>query len=487
MVKHLSHLQFVKPYARHYRAPLVSIPRAASLILPPDIYPSAIGMQANLFLPASARSAGSSIWTWQPAPDKGDGMQANESHAGGGPMFEAFERIYLPGACGEPTCLLPVVFEADQLDITTGFAPGINTLTSEMIRPGSRVTGLFMQSGLRAAQRDRRFRHIPLSYFAMVKRLRESPAFDTCLVQVSPPDAKGRCSLGPAAEFTPEIMRRARRIVAAVNAQVPRVPNAATIALADCAVVVEADTPLAGYDVGDIDSVTETIAQRVAGRIGDGAALQVGLGKVPHALMAALKNRRGLRLHSGMLSDGVIELAASGALDRDWEHVTTVVVGKPELYRWIADRHDIHVRGIECTHDPVRLASIGNFISVNSALEVDLFGQCNLEFVAGRVISGAGGAPDFSRAARLSAQGLSIVALPATFGGGKGSRIRPWLGAGSTIAIPRNDVDLVVTEFGVADLRGLSVHERAEQLIAIAAPFARDALAAEWERIAGEL
>lgn len=402
-------------------------------------------------------------------------------------MTSALTRIYLPGASGTPASLIKSVFETPNSDITTSFVPGINLLSSEMIRRDSRVSGLFMQATLAAAQCDGRFRHLPLSYFAMAKWLRASPEFDICLVQVSPPDAAGRSSLGPAVEFTESIMRRAKRVVAVVNQAVPRVPHAPTLALADCAEVSEADMPLVGYDAGSADAAAQQIAERVAALIEDGATLQVGLGKVPQCLMNCLQSRRGLRLHSGMLSDGIIGLAESGALACDAEHVTTVVTGTPKLYEWIAQRQDIHLRGVEFTHDPLRLAAIENFVAVNSALEVDLFGQCNLEFVAGSAISGAGGAPDFSRAARLSRGGISIVALPASFGGGKGSRIRARLREDSIVSISRYDVDLVVTEFGVADLRGLSVYERAEAIIAIAAPFARAELTQQWYCLAQKM
>jgi acyl-CoA hydrolase len=402
-------------------------------------------------------------------------------------MFNSQERVFLPGASGTPNALADAVFATPDIHVTTSFAPGVNRLTSEMIGPGSIVTGLFMQPGLAAAQREGRFRHLPQSYAAMIKHLRAAPPFDCCIVQVSPPDADGKCSLGPAAEFTPEVLRRAGRIIAVVNPHVPRLAHAPAIALKHCAQIIEADTPITSYDIGAFDATSATIAALVASRIADGATIQTGLGKVPQALMAALRERRNIRIHSGMISDGIMALADAGALDPDWQHSTTALLGSPVLYDWLRDRTDIHVKGVEVTHDPARLAALPNFVALNSAVEVDLFGQCNLESVAGRAVSGVGGAADFAHAARLSPGGLSIIAMPAGFGSGDGSRIRPWLPAGSIVSLPRTAADLIVTEEGIADLRGLSVHERAAAIIAIASPAARPGLESAWREIAAKL
>jgi len=402
-------------------------------------------------------------------------------------MFKPGERIYFPGGSGEPTDLKGAVFGACGVDIMTSFVPGVNRLIPETIGEGSRVTGLFMQSDLATAQRDGRFRHLPLSYAAMTKFLEEIPAFDSCVVQVTQPDAFGRCSLGPAAEFTHQVLRRASRVIALINPNIPFIPNAPKVLLEDCSIVLETDKPVVCYDVGKMDSTSEAIAQFIASRIGDGAVIQTGLGKIPNAFLAALRDRRGLRLHSGMISDGVIGLAESGALDPAWPHTTTALLGTSDLYQWAEGRPDIHVAGTEFTHNPARLATIENFFAVNSAVEVDLFGQCNLEFAGGRAISGVGGAPDFSRAARLSRGGLSIVALPATFGQGRESRIRAWLGLNSMVSLARTEVDLIITEEGIADLRGLSVHERAKALINVATPAARGELTDKWREIAAKI
>jgi len=398
-------------------------------------------------------------------------------------MFRENERIFLPGSSGEPTALVPRVFSVAGAQITTSFVPGVNKIPTAALAPGVRATGFFMQAGLADAQRAGTFRHLPLSYAAIVKWLDAEPSFDTVIIQVTPPNDAGICSLGPAAEFTPIVLRRAHRVVAVINPNMPFMPNAPVWRRADIDAVIEAETPLAVYDSGRADAVSDRIAAHVAALIDDGAVLQLGLGKVPAAICAQLVDRRRLKLHTGMVSDGIIALDAGGALAADWPHKTTVLLGSERLYNWARDRSDIHVAACDEIHAPRILSSIEGLVAINSALEVDLFGQCNLERAAGNAVSGAGGAPDFAHAASLSKNGFSIVALPATFGSAKGSRIKPVLGSDNLVTLPRTDIDIVVTEEGIADLRGRSVHERAERLINIAAAPFRAELTDAWREI----
>jgi len=417
-----------------------------------------------------------------------DPSTLESARAGLAGLLSPGERVFIPGSSGEPMGLMDALYAAPErtrdLAITTTFVPGINPLRVDALHPSARVTGLFMQPGLRAAQASGRFRHLPLSYAACVRELERHAGFDVCVIQVSPPDAQGRCSLGPLAEFVPAALRRSRRLAAVINRQTPFFVNAPMVALAAFHHVVEVDAPLRTYEPGADDATAAEIARNVAAFVEDGASLQIGLGKVPGALMARLHDRRHLRLHSGLLSDGVVRLVEAGALDRKWRHVACALVGCAHLYAWAAEQPEIHVLGCEETHSPQRLAGLERFIAVHAALEVDLFGQSNLEFASGHVISGPGGAPDFARAAMVSRGGVSIVALPST--ARSGSRIVPRLSSG-VATLSRSDVGVFVTEHGAADMRGASVHERAERLIAIAAPEHRAWLMQQWKTIAAEL
>jgi 4-hydroxybutyrate CoA-transferase len=396
------------------------------------------------------------------------------------------ERVFVPGASGAPTVwmesLLAEPSYSEGLSITTTYVPGINRLALDHLHGSAAVSGLFMQPDLAKAQARKAYRHLPLSYAGFLRDIARQPPFDVAVIQVAPPDSAGQCSLGPSVEFNRVVLARARRIVAVVNSATPRVRGAPCVGLDAFSEVVECDDALPTYITSGVGGVATAIASHVAPFIDDGATLQIGLGKVPGAVLEALRDRRGLRFHSGMLSDGFIGLHESGALARDHAHITCSLVGSKEFYDWAADCPNLQLRGCEETHAPARLAALDQLVAINSALEVDLFGQCNLEFVGGRAVSGPGGAPDFAAAAKRSIDGVSIVALPSS--GAGVSRIRARLEPGATASLPRTDVDVVVTEHGAADLRGRSVHERADALMAIATPAARGELEAAWRAMA---
>lgn len=400
------------------------------------------------------------------------------------------ESIYVPGSAGEPAAFLDwLLADAERsrdLHIVSTLIPGINAFDFDQLHPGARMTGLFMQPGLRIAQHSGRYRHLPLSYAQFARHLEMRVALDTTIVQVSPPDEHGRCSLGPAVEFTPLAQRKSRRTLALINHRTPPMPGAISLPLESFELAAEVDTPLKSYDIGPASATAEQIAKHIARFIDDAAALQVGLGKVPEALFALLHDRRNLRLSSGMLADSALELQASGALDPVFRHRSCVWVGSSGLYDRLAGNAVFDVKGCDETHDLRCLIALDRFTAINSALSVDLFGQANLEHAGGRAVSGVGGAADFAAAARRSRGGLSIVAMPASFGAKATSRIVARIGDG-VASLPRDAIDLVVTEHGVADLRDLSVHERAEAIIAVAAPTARSELTDAWRDIRDRL
>ncbi|MDO8705388.1 MAG: acetyl-CoA hydrolase/transferase C-terminal domain-containing protein [Sulfuricaulis sp.] len=406
-------------------------------------------------------------------------------------LARAHELVYLPGGVSIPVPFIDDLLAKPDLSrnlrILTSIAPGVdNPLDIDRLDPSATVTGLFMQPGLTAAQRSGRYRALPMSYGGFVRYLTDQVDIDLVVVQVAPPDSEGRCSLGPSVEFMPSVLPKSRRVLGLINRRILKLRGAVSIPFDRFDFVCEVDTPLLEYST-DSDEPTRVIASHIASLISDGCALQTGLGKVPTALAPLLRNHRNLRLHSGMLSDGMMELAQAGALDPDFAHTTCVVAGTERLYRWSETFDGLHVLGCEVTHNARTIAALDHFVAVNSALEVDLFGQCNLEHADGRAISGAGGAPDFARAARLSSGGRSIVALNASFKRGQVSRIVPCLGESAITSLARVDVDYVITEFGAADLRAASVHERAQALIAISAPQFRDELQRAWHAIAARL
>ncbi len=387
-------------------------------------------------------------------------------------------RVFLPGSAGEPDGLTDALCAAGApaLDITSSYVPGINPVPLDRLPDGSRFTGLFAHPQGRAARERGLFRQLPLSYGGFVRHLGACPPFDATVVQVGPPDADGRCPLGPAVEFTALAVRRSRQVLAVVNPRIAGPPGSVSLPLSSFAAWIENDAPLRGYDVGAPSTQAAAIAAQIAPFVRDGATLQVGLGKVPDALMRLLGDRTELRLFSGMLSDGARLLAERGCLDADAVHTACVYLGSPDFYRWLAERRDFAAAGCDVTHAVPRLVALPRFVAVNSAVSVDLLGQANLEMLDGRMISGVGGAADFARGAALAPDGISIVALPSVGGRDAVSRIVPMLDG--VASLPRHDIDVVVTEQGAADLRGLDARTRAERILQVAAPQHRAALQA---------
>ena len=394
------------------------------------------------------------------------------------------ERVFLPGSTGEPPGLTDALFNAGAvpLDITASYVPGVNAVPVARFTSGTTYTSMFAQPTIAEAQATGVVRHLPLSYNTFARHMQANLAFDATIVHVAPPDANGMCSLGLAVEFTAIAVRKSKRILAVINPRNPKIPNSPALPLSSFDAVTEIDAPLRTYDVGQPSGQADAIAGLLAHFVEDGVTLQIGIGKVPDALMSRLTDRRGLKLFSGMLSDGARSLVESGSLDRSFQHTCCLHLGTAGYYDWVRDRREFLVRGCDYTHAATVLAGLPRLVSVNSALSVDLFGQANLEMLGGRMVSGCGGAPDFARGAQLSDGGVSIIALPSTAGREAATRIVARLDAIATL--PRTDVDVVVTEHGFADLRGRSVMERAERIIAIAAPQHRSTLADAWRDMA---
>lgn len=305
--------------------------------------------------------------------------------------------------------------------------------------------------------------------FAAMLRRRDRPV-DVVFVQVSPPDARGVHSLGLAADLTRDALTGARLVVAEVNAQVPVTHGDTAIDASAFDAVVRSDREPVTLPVPAPGPRERVIGARVAARIPDGATLQLGLGSIPTAVAGALADRRDLRLHSGFLGEDVRALVEAGVVRTP--AVGGTLLGSMAFYAWAHRNPAVELRPVSYTHDPRVLAGLDRFVAVNGALEVDVTGAVNAETAGGRHVGAAGGQPDFARAAAADPDGLSIVALPSTTRDGA-SRV---VGRVDTVTTPRHDIDVVVTEHGVADLRGATLDERRARLIAVADPAHRASL-----------
>ncbi|HEX3803120.1 MAG TPA: acetyl-CoA hydrolase/transferase C-terminal domain-containing protein [Solirubrobacteraceae bacterium] len=311
---------------------------------------------------------------------------------------------------------------------------------------------------------------------------------DVVFVQVSPPDANGRYRLGLAADYLQAAIERARVVVAEVNPAVPRTEGETLLDPERIDFAVEAAEPpleLAGSTPNEAE---RTIAAYVAERVPDEAVLQFGIGTIPDAVCAVLTGKRDLGIHSGLITDGVLDLIEGGAVTNRKKEVDPgvtiggVIFGTRRLYEFAELNPAVELRSLDYTHAASVIGRFAAFVSIQTAVEVDLTGQINAETLGGTHIGAVGGANDFVRGAAGSPHGRAITALRSTTTSGAISRIVPNLQDG-VVTTPRSDVDLVVTEHGVAELRGRSLRERANSLIAIAHPDFRAALSEAAERL----
>jgi acyl-CoA hydrolase len=390
-------------------------------------------------------------------------------------------RIFIPCGAGEPLALHAALAAEPELAKGLTFAgallPGANRRDWAALHPDARTEGTFVSADWRASFEAGRFAFRPLTYFQTYRWLATTP-LDAAFFHVSPPDENDRCSFGVAADLSHATVGRDVLKIALVNRQMPYTRGASAPREA-FDIVVEVDEPLVEYDAGALDPAFDAIARTIAELTPDGASVQFGLGKAGVAALAALQGRKGLKIHSGMVTDPLLPVLDANAVD---EVVTGLALGTKPLFDRCAADSRIRFEPAAVTHNIRTLANIRRLVAVNSALEVDLFGQANAEFMGGRQISGVGGLTDFLRGARLSDGGVPIVALNATAKGGQISRIVPRL-APNAVSVPRADMGVVVTEHGAADLRDLDVDGRAQALIAIAAPEHRDGLSNAWDEM----
>jgi 4-hydroxybutyrate CoA-transferase len=390
-------------------------------------------------------------------------------------------RVYVGGSSNEPTGLLDAIAAQPACAAGVTFVQfplaGLNNRDLSALHPEARLECFFMAPQLADGLAQGRVAFLPMQMRAVYDYI-AGQAFDVVLLQAAY-DRDGRLRLGPNVDFAAAAMAKARTLAAEVNdafiapAGCPLVPESRFDAL------VRTRRTLTPFDGGTPDAAANEIARHVAALVGDGDCIQTGIGAIPAAILAALANKNDLGLHSGLIDDGGMALIERGvmtgrakAIDRGL-HVTGMALGSAALLDWLADRPDVAFRGADHTHEVRAIRDIANFVSINSAVEIDLFGQVNAERVAGRQISGTGGSVDFMRAAKSSNGGRSIVAMTATARGGAVSRIVPRV---ELVTALRTDVDLVVTEHGVAKLKHASTAARAEALIGIAAPGFRDEL-----------
>lgn len=401
-------------------------------------------------------------------------------------------RIVFSHACGEGQYLTDeLVNQAERLEnveIVHMVAMG----TAPYCQPGMekhfRHNALFVGGSTRKAVEEGHADYTPC-FFHEIPRLFTDGCLpvDVAFIQVSLPDERGYCSFGISVDYTQPAAQAAKLVIAQVNKNMPYTYGNG-IHLKDIDFIVEKDEPLIELPPPKIGETERKIGEYVASLIHDGDTLQLGIGAIPDAVLSFLGEKKNLGIHSEMFSDGVVDLARKGVITNTkktinpGKFVSCFLMGTRKLYDFVDHNEDVLIEAVDYTNDPFVVAKIDNIISINSAIQVDLMGQTNSEMIGNRQFSGVGGQVDFVRGASRAKGGKAIIAMPATAAKGKISKIVPLLDEGSAVTTSRNDIDYVVTEFGIASLKGKTLRQRAKALIEIADPRFKPSLITEFEK-----
>jgi 4-hydroxybutyrate CoA-transferase len=390
-------------------------------------------------------------------------------------------RVFVSGGSNEPAGLLDALAARPERTAGVTFLQfpiaGLNDRDLSALHPEARLETFFMTPALTAGLVTGRVAFLPMQLRAVFDHLAAAP-LDVVLTQAAR-DRDGRLRFGPNVDYLDAVLRTRAKLVLEVNQRIEAPLGCPVVPEGRVHAAVATSRPVAELRPPAVDVAAAAIGRHVAELVPDGACIQTGIGAIPAAVLNALSEKNDLGLHSGLIDDPGMALIDRGVVtgrqkpvDRN-RHVTGAALGTTALLQWLAHRSDVVFRSANHTHEITVIREIDGFVSINSAVEIDLFGQVNAEFAGGRQLSGTGGSVDFMRGARASRGGRSIVALTATARGGAVSRIVPKV---ELVTALRTDVDTVVTEYGVAELRGADLGGRARQLIDVSAPQFRDTL-----------
>ncbi|MEN6299570.1 MAG: acetyl-CoA hydrolase/transferase C-terminal domain-containing protein [Anaerolineaceae bacterium] len=397
------------------------------------------------------------------------------------------QRLFLTGNCSVPQTVLAALVDyapnLQNVEICHALTVGPADYVSPEMEGHLRVNTMFISANVRKAVQEGRadFTPVLLSEFPLIFTKGVLP-IDIALIHVSPPDEHGFCSFGVEVGPTKSVAESAKMIIAEVNQQMPRTLGDSFIHVNKLNYIVPVDYVLPELPMGDGETseVIEKIAQYIASLIPDGATMQLGIGAIPDAVLKYLFSKKDLGIHTELFSDGIIDLVDAGIITnaRKTLHPGKIIagftLGTNRLYRWIDDNPIIEFHPTEYVNDPFIIAQNDRMVAINSAIEIDLTGQICADSIGHKFYSGVGGQLDFIYGASRSKEGVPIIALPSM--AKDFSRIVATLKPGAGVVTTRNHVRYVITEYGIADLYGKNIRQRAEALIKIAAPQFRDEL-----------
>lgn len=406
-------------------------------------------------------------------------------------------RVFFGHGANEPLVLTDALVanykQYEDVEICHWVPMGKGEYTHPEMKGHLHYNGLFLGGVTRAAVNEGRADYTPF-YFHQSPRFFTDGTFpiDVALVSLTPPDEHGFCSFGVSVGGTKPAALNAKMVIAQINDQMPRTMGDSFIHVSQITYAVEASAPLPELGGGKIGPVEEAIGKNCASLVEDGSTLQLGIGSIPDAVLRFLGDKKDLGIHSEMFSDGVVDLYERGVVtgaaksENKGKMVAAFLMGSKKLYDFVDNNPDVLMMTVDYVNDPVVVARQNKMVSINSCLQVDFNGQVNSESMGVKQFSGIGGQLDYVRGASMCPNGKSILAMPSTAKHGTISRIVPVFEPGTTVTTTRTDVHYIVTEYGIANLRGKSLRERAKLLINIAHPDFRDELWAAYHERYGE-
>ncbi|MCP3869764.1 MAG: GNAT family N-acetyltransferase [Gammaproteobacteria bacterium] len=405
-------------------------------------------------------------------------------------LLQSGNRIFIGSNAAVPNGLVNNLIDnaknLHDIEVVHIFTMGENAWARKEHSDLFKINSLFISPGIRNAVADGYADYTPCFLSEIPELFREGILpLDAALVSLSPPDEYGYCSMGTSVDIVSAAIKSAPKVIAQINPNMPRTHGHSFIHISEVDAWMEIEEPIPELIPGEMDPITEKIAQYVAMLIEDGSTLQLGIGKIPDAVLKYLSNHRDLGVHTEMCSDGIIELMISGVINNrkktfhQGKTVTTFCMGTQALYEFVDKNPHVEFYPSEHINCPANIARNDKMVSINSAIEVDLTGQVVADSVGYQFYSGIGGQVDFIRGSAMSKGGKPIIALPSTAKFGTISKIVPFITEGGGVVTSRGDVHYVVTEYGIATLRGKSIRERALELIQIAHPNFREQLLSE--------
>lgn len=402
------------------------------------------------------------------------------------------DRVIIAHAVGEPMYVVDKMVENykayKNVEIVQLVPMGNSLYAKKEMEGHFKLNAFFLGGNTRDTVHEGRGDYTPCFFYQIPTLFRSSLPIDVALISVSPPDENGFCSIGTSCDYTKPAAQAAKLTIAQVNKHMPRTLGDSFLHINDIDILVEHDQPVPILPNPKITDVEMKIGENCAKLINNGDTLQLGIGAIPDAVLKFLDGKKDLGIHSEMISDGVVDLYEKGVITCKKKNlnpnkmVVAFLMGTQKLYDFVHDNPIINMMDIEYVNNPIIIGKNDNMISINSALEVDLMGQVCSEAIGLKQFSGIGGQVDFIRGAAFSKGGKSILAFPSTAKNGTISKIVPFLKEGSAVTTSRTDVDYIVTEHGIAHLKGQTLRERARRLINIAAPQFRDDLIIKYEK-----